>query len=117
MESILDSVKKMLGIDPDYTAFDTDIIMFTNAVFNILMQMGVGPKTGFSISDNNSKWGDYIEDTSKLEMIKPYIYMKVRIMFDPPQGGSLLEAYNKQISELEWRLNVQVDPGEENINV
>lgn len=114
MDSILDSVKKMLGIEAEYTVFDTDIIMFINAVFNILMQMGIGPQTGFSISDNNSKWGDYIEDTSKLEMVKPYIYMKVRMMFDPPQGGPLIDAYNKQISELEWRLNVQVDPGEEN---
>ena len=111
-ESILTSIKKLLGITEDYTQFDQDIIMHINSVFNILTQIGVGPSTGFSISDKETKWTDYISDLSLIEMVKSYIYLKVRILFDPPTTGILMDAMQKQILELEWRLSVQVDPSD-----
>ena len=110
MDSILNSIKKLLGIDPDYTEFDADIIMHINSVFMILRQIGVGPKEGFFISDSTTEWSDYISDMSKLEMVKSYVYMKVRIIFDPPSTSSLLDSMKQLISEYEWRISVQVDP-------
>lgn len=113
MDSILNTIKKMLGIDPDYDAFDIDIIVNINMVFNILNQIGVGPKEGFSISDSTAKWSDYVADMRKLEMVKTYIYLKVKQIFDTGSSSALNSAIESQISELEWRLSVQVDPGEE----
>ncbi len=110
-ESILNSVKKLLGIEADYTHFDPDIIMHINSVFSILTQMGVGPSTGFMISDNTETWSDFIaEDFALYSMIKTYVYLKVRLMFDPPISAAAIEAINRQISELEWRLFVVADP-------
>lgn len=114
MDSILNTIKKLLGFEEEYTQFDPDIIICINTVFSILTQLGVGPKEGFSILDSSKTWNDYIEDMSKLEMIKSYIFMKVRLMFDPPQNSGLSDAFDSQIKELEWRINAQVDPGEEN---
>lgn len=111
-ESILITIKKMLGLDPDYDAFDTDIITNINMVLNILYQMGVG-SAPFSISNENNKWSDYISDMSKLEMIKTYIYLKVKNIFDPGTSSALNNAIQNQITELEWRISVQVDPGEQ----
>lgn len=111
MESILDSIKKMLGMEPNYEHFDADLILYINATFNILNQLGVGPKEGFNIKDRTNKWTEYIEDIEKIEMIKTYIYMKVKIMFDPSLTSSVNETMKEIIKELEWRLNVQVDPG------
>ena len=111
-ESVLTSIKKLLGITEYYTQFDQDIIMHINSVFNILTQIGVGPSTGFSISDKETKWTDYISDLSLIEMVKSYIYLKVRILFDPPTTGILMDAMQKQILELEWRLSVQVETEE-----
>lgn len=110
MDSILTSIKKLLGIDESYTEFDADVIMHINSVFMILRQIGVGPKNGFSISDKTSVWSDYISDMSKLEMVKSYVYMKVRLLFDPPTNSALLESMKQLIQEAEWRLSVQVDP-------
>lgn len=112
MNSILTSIKKLLGIDESYTEFDQDIIMHINSVFMILRQLGVGPQNGFSISDKTSVWTDYISDMSKLELIKSYVYMKVRLMFDPPTNSALQESMKQIIAEMEWRLNVQVDPSD-----
>lgn len=109
MDSILNSIKRLLGLGDEYTHFDPDIIIHINTVFNILYQMGLGQP--FSITSANETWYDYVSDLSKLEMVKTYTYLKVRLYFDPPTGG-LLEAINRQISELEWRISVQVDPGE-----
>lgn len=111
MDSILTSIKKLLGITEEYEQFDQDIIMHINTVLSILMQLGVGPSTGFSITDKSATWSDFISDLSELEMVKSYIYMKVRLMFDPPMSSAVIDVMNRQISELEWRLNVQVDPG------
>ncbi len=109
--SILISVKKLLGIDEEYTHFDTDIIMYINSAFMSLMQIGVGPQQGFRIVDDTAIWKDIIDDRLDLEGVKTYIYLKCRLMFDPPQMGYLVDAIKNQISELEWRLNVQVEGG------
>lgn len=114
MDSILTSIKKLLGITEDYTYFDNDLIVHINSVFSVLSQLGVGPDGGFTIADNSTTWGDYINDDDlTLSLTKTYIALKVRLLFDPPQGSALIEAINKQIAELEWRLNVQVDPKED----
>jgi hypothetical protein len=110
MESILTSVKKLLGIDKDYTHFDNDLIMHINSVFMVLTQLGVGPSEGFAISDANTMWSDFIgEDDKNFQAIKTYVYMKVRLMFDPPLSSAVLDSMSRTICELEWRLNVQVD--------
>lgn len=106
MDSILTSVKKALGIDANYNHFDPDLIMHINSVFTILLQLGIGPEEGFSISDDNSNWTDFISDMSKLQFVKTYMYLKVRLLFDPPSSGTHVETINREISELEWRLSV-----------
>ena len=111
-DSILDSVKKIIGISPDYYAFDQDIIMHINSVFMVLRQLGIGPTEGFSISNRTSTWSDYISDMSLLEAVKTYVGLKVRLIFDPPTNSTLLQAISNNVSELEWRLNVEVDPGQ-----
>lgn len=113
MDSILNSVKKMLGNGEEYEYFDLDLIMHINSVFSTLTQLGVGPAEGFSIEDADSKWTDFVDDTVQLGFIKPYVYKKVKLAFDPPQSSFVLEALKQQIAEEEWRLNVQVDPGKE----
>lgn len=109
MESILTSIKKLLGIMPEYTHFDADLIMHINTVFSILQQLGVGP--AFSITDANTTWSEYTERTD-IEMLKTYIALKVKLIFDPPLSSVAVDAIKNQIAELEWRLNVAVDPGE-----
>ena len=112
MESILTSIKKMLGISEDYTQFDEDIVRHINSVFLTLTQLGVGPETGFVIEDDTSTWADFVPEVNaaQLHAIKSYIYMKVKLMFDPPLSSAVIEAMNRQIAEFEWRLNVAVDP-------
>ena len=108
--SILTSIKKLLGIAEEDTSFDQDIIMHINTVFAILAQLGVGPENGFFIEDDGVIWSDYLGNATNLELVKSYIYMKVRSMFDPPTSSILADAMNKNISELEWRINTTVDP-------
>lgn len=110
MESILDTVKKMLGIESDYTHFDIDIITNINTIFLNLQQIGVGPNSGFSIMDKSSVWKDYITGDN-LEAVKTFIYLKVRLLFDPPTNAFLVDAMERQIREIEWRLNAQVERG------
>lgn len=105
MDSILTSIKKMLGITEDDTAFDTDIIIHVNSVFMILSQLGVGPDKGFTIKDSTDAWVDFECDEIETELIKSYMYLKVKLLFDPPSNSSVLESINNQINELEWRLN------------
>ena len=113
MESILTSIKKLLLIPEDYDQFDVDIIMHINSVFMTLTQLGVGPSTGFSIEDDSAVWADFIDDPDKLQAVKTYMYLKVRIVFDPASlGSATLSAYERQIQELEWRLNVAVETKE-----
>ena len=113
MESILTSIKKLLGIAEEYEHFDKDLIMHINSVFMILTQLGVGPSKGFMITDSSASWDDFLpNDSGKLEAVKTYMYMKVQLMFDPPTSSVVMEAKNRMINELEWRLNVAVDPRE-----
>ena len=117
MDNILSSTKKLLGIPTEETAFDSDIIMHINSVFMILNQLGIGPTNGFTISDDYALWSDFIPDGQNLELVKSYMYMKVRLMFDPPSSSAVLSAMEKSISEFEWRLNVQAETKmEENQN-
>lgn len=113
MESILTSIKKLLGITEEYTHFDNDLIMHINSVLMILSQLGVGPSEGYSISSSAETWTDFLgDDLKKLQSVKSYVALKVRLMFDPPTSSSVMEAINNQIREFEWRLNVAVDPPE-----
>ena len=112
MDSILTSVKKMLGIAEEYTHFDADLIMHINTVFTILNQLGVGPSYGFRIEDADDEWEDFLDDQVTLESVKTYMAMKVKLMFDPPASSSVMEATNRMVSELEWRLNVTADQGD-----
>lgn len=113
MDSILTSVKKLLGITEEYTQFDSDIIIHINSVFAILHQLGVGPKKPFSITDKKSTWSDFIQDEDSIESVKTYVVMKVKLYFDPPQTGPATDALNNLVSELEWRLNVAADHSRE----
>lgn len=105
-ESILVSTKKILGLDATYTPFDLDVITHINAAFSILNQLGVGPEEGFSITDETAVWADYITLPNQLHLVKTYIYLKARILFDPPGTSFLLQSAKEQINEYEWRLNV-----------
>lgn len=112
MESILTSIKKLLGIEEEYTQFDPDIIMHINSVLMILTQLGVGPANGFIIEDDTATWIEFAPEmtTAELHAVKTYVYMKVRLIFDPPLSSAVIESMAKQIAEFEWRLNVAVDP-------
>ena len=112
MESILTSIKKLLGITEEYDQFDPYIIMHINSVFMILTQLGVGPAEGCSIEDDTSVWSDFIQDIKKLESVKTYIYLKVKLAFDPPLSSAVIESMNRLINELEWRLNVAAESTE-----
>lgn len=109
MESILTSIKKLLGIAEEYEHFDPDIIMHINSVFMTLTQLGVGPSEGFVIEDDTSVWTDFIPEVGKLEAIKSYMHLKVKLLFDPPQSSAVIESMNRMISEFEWRLNVAAE--------
>lgn len=109
MDSILLSTKKNIGIVAEAKEFDADLIMAINSVLGILTQIGVGDEN-YSITDENDLWSDYLDDASDLEMIKTYIALKVGLLFDPPQSTALAEIKKQMVSELEWRINVTVDP-------
>ena len=106
-DSILTSIKKMLGITEEYTHFDTDIIIHINTIFMTLNQLGIGSSSGFKIEDDSTIWSEYIDEDSDLEAVKTYIYLKVKLLFDPPLSSSVIEVMKQSIAELEWRLNVQ----------
>jgi len=105
--SILNSTKKVLGLDASYTAFDHDIITFINSAFLILNDLGVGQEEGFMIEDEVAVWEDFLVPLSDLNLVKTYVFLKVRMLFDPPTTSFLIEAMNDQIDEYEWRLNVR----------
>lgn len=109
-ESIFKSIKSLLGPDSDYEVFDNDIIIFINGAIATLTQLGIGPPEGFRISGESETWSDFVGLRQDLDSIKTYIYMKVKLVFDPPANSTVLNAYNEQCKELEWRLNVAVDP-------
>lgn len=103
--SILISTKKILGISEEYTVFDLDIITHINSAFSTLTQLGVGPVDGFMIEDETAVWTDFIADDIQYNAVKTYVFLRVRLLFDPPATSYLISAFNDQIKELEWRLN------------
>ena len=111
MESILTSIKKLLGISEEYTHFDSDIIMHINSVFMTLTQLGVGPPEGLSIEDDSATWSDFIAEKSNVKpnAIVSYVYLKVRLLFDPPTNSAVIESVNRIINEFEWRVNVAAE--------
>lgn len=114
-DSILLSVKKHLGIADEDTGFDEDILQDINTTFGVLTQLGVGPKEGYSISDSSATWTDYFAGNGLLHMVKSYMNIKVKILFDTNCSSSVISALKEEADMLEWRINVMVDPGWENI--
>ena len=104
-EQILTSIKKLLGIYEENTDFDTDILIHINSVITILNQLGIGPDEGFTV-DEDTTWNDYLDDNTKINSVKSYIYLKVKLIFDPPMSSAIKEANKQMIDELEWRLNL-----------
>ena len=107
--SILTTIKKLLGIEEAYTHFDSDIIVHINTVLMILRQMGVGPVEGFSIEDSTAIWSDFIAEIQNFESVKTYVYLKVKLIFDPPMSSAVMQAYKETIAELEGRLNMSAE--------
>lgn len=109
-DSILNTIKHMLGIEPEYTHFDADIILGINSAFFTLHQLGIGPiEQPYSIEGANEKWHDFSEDIGKFNAVKQYVYLKTKMVFDPPLSGTLINEYNKQLDELSWRLTAHYD--------
>lgn len=113
MDSILTSIKKLLGITEEYEHFNADLIMHINSVFMILNQLGVGPDGGFAITDATETWSDFMPSSTTLQLIKSYMYLKVKLLFDPPMSGAVTEAIQQQLNEFEWRLRMQADYNKE----
>ena len=109
MESILNSIKKLLGIMEDDEHFDQDIIIHINSVFMILNQLGVGPDEPFILGDEDRNWDEFVGTNKRIEMVKSYVYLKVLLIFDPPQSSSSVESIKRQIDEYEWRLTNDTD--------
>lgn len=109
MESILTSIKKLLGIEEEYEHFDPDIVMHINTALFDLTQIGVGPEEGFRIEDETSVWTDFISDTIALESVKSYVYLKVKLLFDPPLNSTVTESTNRMLNELAVRINLAVE--------
>ena len=110
MDSILTSIKKLLGITAEYKQFDPDLIIHINSVFLILKQLGIGPEQGFSISGEYETWDQFLpEGSTNLEAVKSYMHIKVKLLFDPPTSSAVMEAMNRIASEYEWRLNVEAE--------
>lgn len=106
MDNILISIKKLLGINPEYQEFDQDIIMHINTVFMILNQLNIGPSEGFAIVDGLEEWGDYTTALNE-NAVRTFIYLKVKLMFDPPTSSVLMDSINNTLAELEWRLYLE----------
>ena len=111
-DSILASVKKMLGLDEDYTPFDMEIMMDINGAIMKLGQLGVGPKTGYTVTDYTQTWVDFLGDDKLLSAVPQYIYMQVKMVFDPPTNSHVMTSMQQQVEELGWRLNVQAESQE-----
>lgn len=117
MNSILDTIKKTLSIESDCIDFDDEIILHINSVFSVLTQLGVGPKEGFYITGSSEEWNDYIDDMSKIQMLKTYVGMKVRLLFDPPTTSFAIDSIKNTAAEYEWRLYLECDCTGGNSNV
>lgn len=108
-DSILTSIKKMLGPEEEYEHFDTDIIIHINTALAILTQLGVGPEDGFAIENKEAKWSDFISTNKLLNLVPTYVYLKVKIAFDPPSSASVLESFEHQAKQYEWRITVAAE--------
>ena len=109
MDSILTSIKKMLGIESDYTQFDADIIIAINSALMVLNQLGVGLVTDFKITDASETWSEYLGEDSSIEGVKTYIYLKTRLIFDPPTSSFVVDSMERLIKEYEWRIQIQME--------
>lgn len=109
--SILTTVKKLSGIEAEYDHFDTDLVIFINTTFMTLNQLGVGPEEGYSISGVEETWEDYLKEQKNLEAVKAYVSLQAKLFFDPPSSSALIEAMERQITQIEWRLSVQAGTG------
>jgi hypothetical protein len=109
--SILTSIKSMLGIEESYTIFDNDLIIYINSAISVLYQIGLESAESFTITGTDETWNDLLGGYSNIETVKPLLYLRVRKIFDPPQSQSVMSAMDAQISELEWRLNAEIDRG------
>ena len=116
-ESILATIKKMLGLDDNYTPFDTDVKVFLNSAMMTLQQLGVGPVNGFIVNDYSEKWSDFLPSDKMLEAVKAYLYVCVKMAFDPPTSSFVMDALKQQKEEFEWRLKEQAEfyPGTETV--
>ena len=110
-DSILTSIKKLIGLTEEYDAFDQDILILINSVLFELEQIGVKAKDGFSLTDKTVVWSDYSDDDRLLNVLKPYIYMKTKLTFDPPTSSGALDSMNRIIDRFEWRINLYADTG------
>lgn len=108
-QSILTSTKKVLGVSADYTVWDEDILMYINTAFSILADLGLGPVDGFQVEDVDVTWDSYTVDISEQNLIRAYVLLKSRMLFDPPTTSYMITAMNDQIAQYEWRLNVMGD--------
>lgn len=106
-DSILESTKKVLNLSADYDVFDQDVIMHINSALGTLNQLGIGPSQGFMIEDDSATWAAFLEGDLRLNPVKTYVYLRVRLLFDPPGTSFAITAFEDQIKELEWRLNTQ----------
>ena len=110
MDSILTTVKKLLGIDEEDVSFDTDVIVSINTAIPSLSQMGIGPPNGFIVTSKDQKWTDYISDTTiNLEGVKTYLYLKTKLIFDPPTNSTVIQSIENNLKELEWRMMLAVE--------
>ena len=115
MESIVTSIKKLLGITEEDTSFDSDVMMHINSVLMILNQLGVGPDSGFAIKSNAETWSDFLYSSVDVEAVKTYVYLKVRLIFDPPNSSATLDSMKRLADELEWRIKTQVETKSEGV--
>lgn len=109
IESILDTVKTILAIDPECEDFDEELLLHINSTFSVLTQLGVGPSGGFYVTGSSTKWTDFMEDLDKIQMVKTYVGLKVKMLFDPPSTSFAQESMKNMVSEYEWRLNIECD--------
>ena len=116
MDSILNTIKKMMGYDEDYDVYDTDLVVHINTVFMELNQLGVGPEECFMIEDDGEEWSEFLGEDTNFEAVKTYIYLKCKLVFDPPTTSFGVDAINKQLERLEWRLNWQAETKEDATN-
>ena len=110
MESILGSIKQMLGISQDETNFDSELMLHINGALMIINQLGVGPSAGFIVLGKTQTWSEFLADRKDLELVKTAVYLRVRLMFDPPQNSFLVSSTQKQIEEFDWRITATAAP-------